>query len=65
MEVAALKSDVPVIALCPSAVFGPGDVHLSVSEIIVQTAQGKMPVYFDATFGTIDVRDELRRTSMP
>ena len=57
MEVAALKSDVPVIALCPSAVFGPGDVHLSVSEIIVQTAQGKMPVYFDATFGAIDVRD--------
>ena len=57
MEVAALKSDVPVIALCPSAVFGPGDVHLSVSEIIVQTAQGKMPVYVDATFGAIDVRD--------
>lgn len=57
MEVEALKSDVPAIALCPSAVFGPGDVHLSVSEIIVQTAQGKMPVYFDATFGAIDVRD--------
>ncbi len=57
MEVEALKSDVPVIALCPSAVFGPGDVHLSVSEIVVQTAQGKMPVYFDATFGAIDVRD--------
>ncbi len=57
MEVEALKSDVPVVALCPSAVFGPGDVHLSVSEIVVQTAQGKMPVYFDATFGAIDVRD--------
>ncbi|MBI5567975.1 MAG: NAD-dependent epimerase/dehydratase family protein [Chloroflexi bacterium] len=57
MEVEALKSDVPVIALCPSAVFGPGDVHLSVSGIVVQTAQGKMPVYFDATFGAIDVRD--------
>jgi dihydroflavonol-4-reductase len=57
MEVEALKSDVPVIALCPSAVFGPGDVHLSVSEIVVQTAQGKLPVYFDATFGAIDVRD--------
>jgi dihydroflavonol-4-reductase len=57
MEVEALQSDVPVIALCPSAVFGPGDVHLSVSEIVVQTAQGKLPVYFDATFGAIDVRD--------
>ncbi|HZY42358.1 MAG TPA: epimerase, partial [Anaerolineae bacterium] len=57
MEVEAMKSDVPVIALCPSAVFGPGDVHLSVSQIVVDTAQGKMPVYFDATFGAIDVRD--------
>ncbi|MFN8595937.1 MAG: NAD-dependent epimerase/dehydratase family protein [Anaerolineae bacterium] len=57
MEVEALKSDVPVVALCPSAVFGPGDVHLSVSQIVVDTAKGKMPVYFDATFGTIDVRD--------
>lgn len=57
MEVAALKSEVPTIALCPSAVFGPGDVHLSVSQIVVDTARGKMPVYFDATFGTIDVRD--------
>lgn len=57
MEVAALKSDVPTVALCPSAVFGPGDVHLSVSQIVVDTARGKMPVYFDATFGAIDVRD--------
>jgi len=57
MEVEALKSEVPVVALCPSAVFGPGDVHLSVSEIVVETAKGRMPVYFDATFGAIDVRD--------
>jgi dihydroflavonol-4-reductase len=60
MEVEALKAaqtGLPVIALCPSAVFGPGDVHLSVSKIVVDTAKGKMPVYFEATFGTIDVRD--------
>ncbi len=60
MEVAALnaaQAGLPVIALCPAAVFGPGDVHLSVSEIVVMTAKGKMPFYFDATFGAIDVRD--------
>jgi dihydroflavonol-4-reductase len=60
MEVAALnavKEGLPAIVLCPSAVFGPGDVHLSVSEIVVMTAKGKMPFYLDATFGAIDVRD--------
>ncbi len=57
MEVEALQSGLPVVALCPSAVFGPGDVHLSVSEIVVETAKGRMPVYFDAMFGAIDVRD--------
>ena len=60
MEVEALdaaRDGLPVIALCPSAVFGPGDVHLSVSKIVVDTAKGRMPVYFEATFGAIDVRD--------
>jgi dihydroflavonol-4-reductase len=60
MEVAALNAahaGLPVIAVCPAAVFGPGDVHLSVSEIVVMTAKGKMPFYLDATFGAIDVRD--------
>jgi dihydroflavonol-4-reductase len=57
MEVEALNSRLPVVAVCPSAVFGPGDVHLSVSKIVVDTARGRLPVYFDATFGAIDVRD--------
>jgi dihydroflavonol-4-reductase len=57
MEVEALRSGLPLIAVCPSAVFGPGDVHLSVSEIVVETAKGRMPFYLDATFGAIDVRD--------
>lgn len=60
MEVAVLQATqngLSTIALCPWGVFGPGDVHLSVSEIIVMTAKGKMPFYFDAALGVIDVRD--------
>lgn len=57
MEAEMLKSGLPIVVLNPAAVFGPGDVHLAVSEIIIMAAQGRVPVYFDATFGAIDVRD--------
>ena len=57
MEVELLKSGLPIVVLNPAAVFGPGDVHLAVSEIIIMAAQGRVPVYFDATFGAIDVRE--------
>ena len=57
MEVEALNSGVPIVVLNPAAVFGPGDVHLAVSEIVIMAAQGRVPFYFDATFGAIDVRD--------
>ncbi len=57
MEVAALNSGLPLVVLNPAAVFGPGDVHLAVSEIVIMAARGRVPFYFDATFGAIDVRD--------
>jgi dihydroflavonol-4-reductase len=60
MEVEALAasgSDLATVALCPTAVFGPGDVHLSVSRPLVLAAQGRMPVSVDAPLGVIDVRD--------
>jgi dihydroflavonol-4-reductase len=57
MEVEVLNSGLPVVVLNPAAVFGPGDVHLAVSEIVIMAAKGRVPVYFDATFGAIDVRD--------
>ena len=57
METEALKSGLPIVVLNPAAVFGPGDVHLAVSEIVILAAKGRVPVYFDATFGAIDVRD--------
>jgi dihydroflavonol-4-reductase len=57
MEVEALNSALPIVVLNPAAVFGPGDVHLAVSEIVIMAAKGRVPFYFDATFGAIDVRD--------
>ncbi len=57
MEVEALSSGLPLVVLNPAAVFGPGDVHLAVSEIVIMAAKGRVPFYFDATFGAIDVRD--------
>jgi dihydroflavonol-4-reductase len=57
MEVEALNSGLPIVVLNPAAVFGPGDVHLAVSEIVIMAARGRVPFYFDATFGAIDVRD--------
>ncbi len=57
MEVEALNSGLPLVVLNPAAVFGPGDVHLAVSEIVIMAAKGRVPLYFDAIFGAIDVRD--------
>jgi dihydroflavonol-4-reductase len=60
METAALEAaqaGLPVIVLCPTAVFGPGDVHLSVSQPLLMAAQGRMPFYVDANLSVVDVRD--------
>ncbi len=57
MDTEALRSGLPILVLNPAAVFGPGDVHLAVSEIVIMAAKGRVPFYFDATFGAIDVRD--------
>lgn len=60
MEVEALaaaRAGLPVVVLCPVAVFGPGDVHLSVSGPLLMAARGRLPVYLDAPISVIDVRD--------
>jgi dihydroflavonol-4-reductase len=60
MEVEALaaaRAGLPVVVLCPVAVFGPGDVHLSVSQPLLMAAKGRMPFYVDASLSVVDVRD--------
>ena len=60
MEVEALtaaRAGLPVVVLCPVAVFGPGDVHMAVSQPLLMAAKGRMPFYLDASFSVMDVRD--------
>jgi len=60
MEAAALaaaRAGLPVVVLCPVAVFGPGDVHMSVSGPLLLAARGRLPAYPDAPVSVIDVRD--------
>ena len=46
-----------IVVLLPSAVFGPGDVKPTTSVVIRDAAQGRFPVYFDATINVVDGRD--------
>ena len=57
MEQDALKSGVPVVALCPTIVLGPGDVHLSISKPFLEIARGRVKFTADAMVNVIDVRD--------
>jgi dihydroflavonol-4-reductase len=60
MEVEALaaaRAGLPAVVLCPVAVFGPGDVHMAVSQPLLMAAKGRMPFYLDASFSVVDVRD--------
>jgi dihydroflavonol-4-reductase len=54
---AAARKGLPVVVVCPVAVFGPGDVHMAVSQPLLMAARGRMPFYLDASFSVIDVRD--------
>ena len=47
----------PVIVVNPTAVFGPGDVHLSLGGILLTIARGRMVVWISAEVNVVDVRD--------
>ncbi len=60
MEHEALRATVaglPVIILCPAAVFGPGDVKPSTSQILLMVAKGQVPVGVDVVTNIVDGRD--------
>jgi dihydroflavonol-4-reductase len=57
MEQTALESGLPVVALCPTAVFGPGDVKPTSGQLLVNVARGRVPFYPDGQINTVDVRD--------
>nr|MBN1229015.1 NAD-dependent epimerase/dehydratase family protein [Anaerolineae bacterium] len=53
----ANQSGLPVMILCPTAVFGPGDVKPSTSEILLMVAKQQMPAAVDVTANMVDGRD--------
>lgn len=58
MEQLALAArDLEVVALLPTAVFGPGDVKPTTSLVIREAARGRIPIYFDAVINCVDGRD--------
>jgi dihydroflavonol-4-reductase len=57
MEETALESGLPVVALCPTAVFGPGDVKPSSGRLVLNVARGQVPFYPDGQINVVDVRD--------
>jgi dihydroflavonol-4-reductase len=57
MEQIALESRLPVVALCPTSVFGPGDVKPTSGRLLLNVARGLMPFYPDGQINVVDVRD--------
>ncbi|PWH18242.1 MAG: hypothetical protein DDG58_06775 [Ardenticatenia bacterium] len=57
MEEMALSSGLPVVALCPTAVFGPGDVKPTSGKLFLMAARGWVFFYPDGVQDVVDVRD--------
>jgi len=57
MEQVALESGLPVVAICPTTVFGPGDVKPATGRLLVDVARGRVPAYPDGQTNVVDVRD--------
>jgi len=55
LEAASLQA--PLIVVNPTAVFGPGDVHLTTARLLVLAARGWARVAVPATLNVVDVRD--------
>jgi dihydroflavonol-4-reductase len=57
MEQTALGSGLPMVVLCPTAIFGPGDVKPTSGRLLINVARGLMPFYPDGQINVVDVRD--------
>jgi len=60
MEQAVLEaaSDwLDAVVLCPTAVFGPGDVHLTVGGLLIAVARGLAIAWLPGEINVVDVRD--------
>ena len=56
-EVLRAGPDLPVVVLNPTAVFGPGDVHLALARVLVALSGGWGLAWIPAVVNVVDVRD--------
>lgn len=52
-----LESDMGVIVLNPTAVFGPGDINMTMGQLIVAIAKGQGVIWIPGWINIVDVRD--------
>lgn len=57
MILEATSQGFPAVILNPTAVFGPGDVHLTLGRLIIAAAHGRMIAWLPGIVNVIDVRD--------
>ncbi|MGQ9502918.1 MAG: NAD-dependent epimerase/dehydratase family protein [Anaerolineae bacterium] len=57
MEQLALSSGLPVVVLCPTAVFGPGDVKPTSGKLFLMAVKGWAFFYIEGIQDVVDVRD--------
>ena len=53
----AAAAGLPVVIVCPSAVFGPWDVKPTTGEIMLNVAKGRFPIWLDLEVNVVDARD--------
>jgi len=53
----AAAGGLPAVVVNPTAVLGPGDVHLTVAAALLAAARGRMPFWIEAPINVVDVRD--------
>jgi dihydroflavonol-4-reductase len=59
MEKAVIEAadSLDTVVLCPTAVFGPGDVHLTMGQLLIMVARGQALGWLPGDINAIDVRD--------
>jgi dihydroflavonol-4-reductase len=56
----AVAAGQDIVVLCPTAVFGPGDVKPTTGTLLLAQARGLLPAYIEGRANIVDVRDVAR-----
>jgi len=53
----AVAQKFPAVVLNPTAVFGPGDINLTLGKLLISVARGQAVAWIPGTINVVDVRD--------